>query len=187
MKKHELLIEAMKRYPFGTKFKGAEGDEFISSGIFTMVNGNILKDDYGLVYNNLTKKWSEIITEETRIPLLVSEDGVDLFEGNYYFNVQLVGGNNKKWKLISEIPSTGLNDKHFVFHTPNECKAFANKQAALDWIEQANKPKSKTLPLYFGQAAIINFDKSEVRIMDGDKEVSTLSFGDIKDLYVEIK
>lgn len=120
------------------------------------------------------------------VPKLImkSEDGVDLYEGNYYHRAykspSCANWNyNGFWK--------GLEADCYGIQKPEEFKIFSTKQAALKWIEKQNKPKSKTLPLYFGQEAIINLDKSEVRIMDGDKEVSTLSFGDINDLYVEVK
>lgn len=119
-----------------------------------------------------------------RIPLLVSEDGVDLFEGDVYFNVQLVGGNNKKWKLISEIPSTGLNDKHFVFHTPNEGKAFSTKQAALYWIEEANKPKEIIVSPNSNYPITVTKDGASIDISkkpcpDGNIDINLLEIAEI--------
>ena len=71
LKKHELLKKAYDNYPKGTKFIGAGGEEFVSSGCFNIVYGNILKDNYGLVYDVDADKWAEIIKEpkEIKVPL----------------------------------------------------------------------------------------------------------------------
>jgi len=67
-------------------------------------------------------------------------------------------------------------ETYYVVYSPNAEWAEIVKEEAKE-IEQQ---------LYFGQVAFINLKKSEVRIIDVDKEVSTLSFGDINDLSVNI-
>lgn len=120
--------------------------------------------------------------------IMKSVDNVDLYEGDDYHRAYFFDHGDKsihsKWTYDKVF---GLSEQHAVITGRGSAKAFHSKENALKWIDEMNKPKSKTLPLYFGQEAIINFDKSEVRIMDGDREVSTLSFGDINDLSVNIK
>lgn len=115
--------------------------------------------------------------------IMTSEDGVDLYVGDIYYHLWHKSG---KWEILSDRIRPVTVETSFYIGKASD-KVFHSKENALKWIEEQNKPKSKTLPLYFGQEAIINFDKVEVRIMDGDKEVSTLSFGDINDLYDVIR
>lgn len=216
MKKHELLIEAMKRYPFGTKFLSiAHKEKCISNGIFyfgAIDKENILTevDSIGR-YVYRAGKWAEIITEEKpkkiavaittereyklaqqhfkekgfgfsdsmysawgkgiiyalyqkrtnwglnkpdiqytivsfpdfakevgiRIPLLVSEDGFDLYEGDEYYNVWQ-NALNTKWNLGANVK---LEFADACIKEPARFKAFHSKQSALKWIDEQNKPK----------------------------------------------
>ena len=122
-----------------------------------------------------------------KVPVFVmkSEDGVDLYDVDECYNVEIKNGIASLSKNLFKNLFPCLSSSYFITR-PTEYKAFHSKENALKWIEEQNKPKSKTIPLYFGQEAIINFDKVEVRIMDGDKEVSTLSFQDIKHLHNQI-
>lgn len=76
-----------------------------------------------------------------RIPLLTSEDGVELFEGDDYHRAYL----HKKW-IADKCDNLQLN--HAVCRSDKgacQAKAYSTKQGALDWIEQANKPSQVVL------------------------------------------
>lgn len=70
-----------------------------------------------------------------RKPLLISEDGVELYEKSPYWLVSLEHG---KVKLLPEEGELMLN--HTIFRFRNILKAFSTKQAALKWIE-SQKPE----------------------------------------------
>ena len=110
--------------------------------------------------------------------IMKSEDGVDLYEGDEYVYVLFAGG---KWS-ISTSNFCGMYSYSFCIKERKTSKAFHSKENALKWIDEQNKPKEIKASLYFGHEVIINSYKSEIRIMDADKEVSTLSFGDIHDI-----
>ena len=70
-----------------------------------------------------------------KLPILTSEDGVDLYEDDEYFRVYK---EYDKWQLskgtfptYSEMTAINANER---------CKAFHTKEAALKWIEE-QKPK----------------------------------------------
>lgn len=223
MRKYQLLEKAMLDYPKGTKFIGAYEKEFESSGSFRInQKGNVLNNEFGLVYDKSTDKWAEIIKDEplkvdnypvvirssrelellidktgkeflanyegmcanypesngvffinfydganncsfnsqlsqclykiidfdfwaaqnnVDVPrvILTSEDGVELYEGDNYHRVQK--GDN--WYYAH--PAEKLTHTHAVVIVQEHNKAFHSKEAALAWIEKANKPKYITV------------------------------------------
>lgn len=69
-------------------------------------------------------------------PIIISEDGVQLFEGDNYFRA----GRSKpdatgKFKLFEGI---NLRSCHFVCSYPEVDKAFYIKEKAEKWIEEQN-------------------------------------------------
>ena len=79
-----------------------------------------------------------------KMPLLVSEDNVPLFEGDkYYYAINHFG----KW--ISSGGACVLFDKGEcgVLTIPETHKAFSTKKAALEWVKKHNKPKE--IEIYF--------------------------------------
>lgn len=84
-----------------------------------------------------------------KLPLLTSEDGVDLYEGDKYILVGIIKDN---WIILSF--SAILKDYAKVIRESKNYKSFFDKQAALDWIE-AQKPK-------------------EIRINIGDRDIKAI-------------
>jgi len=74
-----------------------------------------------------------------KVPLLTSEDGVELFNGDYGATVVIENKTigNPFWKV--NIPEDGLKTDKY--------KYFSTKQAAIDWIE-AQKPKDILVDLF---------------------------------------
>lgn len=72
---------------------------------------------------------------EVPIFVMMSEDGVSLFEGDDYHRVQF--GN--KWYYAHKADALNLTD--CVMITPESNKAFSTKEAAEKWIKEQNKPK----------------------------------------------
>lgn len=86
--------------------------------------------------------------------IMVSEDGVDLYEGDEYFAVS----NDSKI-----FPCTNLTSLHTVVIRSEVAKAFSTKEAAEAWIAEHNKPKEIRLKLDGGEA-IISKDKIRVHL-----------------------
>lgn len=139
MKKHELLKHAYDNYPKGTNFISfADNKEVVaSSGKFRVSQNNhqgIWVTDVEtswVVFCPDKKKWAEIV--ENKEPLLVSEDGVPLYEGDKYWDTFF----NEKWD--SPKVFTLFSNSVVVTHPNNSQKAFSNKEAAEAWIECANE------------------------------------------------
>lgn len=106
----------------------------------THVSGeNTYLKDYKII------PFSEFAKEHgIRVPLLVSEDGVELFEGDEY---TCVYNHDNVWYKGND--GLILKPENNCIDNPQESKAFSNRQAALDWIE-VQKPKNTQIPLYFG-------------------------------------
>lgn len=105
IKKWELLKYAYDNYPKGTKFIEAGGEEFVSSGCFNIVYGNILKDNYGLVYDEDNDKWAEIIVSEKPMSIL---DGKVVIQVNNEreFELLMQHFESKGWILNNGIKPT---------------------------------------------------------------------------------
>jgi len=192
MKKHELIKYAYDNYPKGTKFIGASdyagkiqestGDLRFSDNYFGIIN---YPNGKGIIYDGDKNAWAEIVKPKIsdKIPLLISMDGIELCEGDTYWPVYFHG--NDTW-AIEHSKETCLEFNHSCLVQPNKCKAFKDKQKALDWIE-AQKPKEIEVDLYFGSKAKVKDKDSEIFFYQGGDYHFKLSFGDIKDIYEKIK
>ena len=145
MKKHELLKYAYDNYPKGTKFKSAPSKiENVSNGKFIISCTGAVKMDKnerGTIIFSPINGWAEIVKEENRKPLLISEDGVKLFEGSGFHYVHL---RLSKWSYLGFCPE--LKKTHLEITSPVIAKAFSTKEAAEKWIEEQNNPKLIELP-----------------------------------------
>jgi len=147
MKKHELLKHAYDNYPKGTKFLNLGASERTlceSNGVFYADKFGV-KDSETHYFIFGSGKWAEIVTEEPkRVPLLTSEDGVDLYEGDEYYRAEIFQG---KWNLSDYTNNYIINDlkpSHAVVHSPEMSRAFSTKESALKWIDE-QKPKEIVL------------------------------------------
>ena len=113
MKKHELLKKAYDNYPKGTKFMGAGIEEFVSSGCFNIVNGNILKDNYGLVYDVDNDKWADIIVEFKPKSIL---DGKVAIQANKPKEIKLRGERHTCFINTDESIELGYKDSLIILH-----------------------------------------------------------------------
>ena len=131
MKKYELI-----------RFKSAKTTfECISNGrMYISIRDNNIRTLGYMVYYSQNKKWAEIILEAEqpeqleqpeRKPLLVSEDGFDLFEGNLYY---LVYRNNNEWYITLVI----LKQDTIISDSENN-KAFKLQQNAQAFRNENNK------------------------------------------------
>jgi len=85
-----------------------------------------------------------------KVPLLVSEDGVELFKGDEFWHV-CVGNNSSSLGHYNPIKLNGLVGTPYN----EQGKFFSTKQAAIDWIE-SQKPKEVTVKLTNHIEALIN-------------------------------
>jgi len=153
MKKHELIKHAYDNYHKGTKcISAASATKFICSGIFDVDdNGNIFDDSNGyIIYTARSgdSKWARIINDDSCPEIvIISEDGVDLYEGDsFWWTMKASDG----WFLMKhdeiEYDTTEFvfNHNHkmtLVIKEPETNKAFYAKEAALAYIEKHNKSK----------------------------------------------
>lgn len=138
MKKWQLIAKAYQDYPKGTKFKDEyKQQEVVSSGEFNIVNKAVVartNKGVSIVYSPLTngEKWAEIV--EKKEPLLVSEDGLPLYEGDpHSIATQCASG---KWSFAGR---QNLKRTHMVITHPKKAKAFLTNEYAQAWIECANE------------------------------------------------
>lgn len=108
-----------------------------------------------------------------KLPLLTSEDGVDLYEGDEYHSIWKVS--EGIWNLDEEMYKSFKNNDKIFINEPDEFKAFSTKQAALDWID-AQKPKEIILEFY---AYKFTIKKDSVNVSHGDSD----TFIDIKAIF----
>lgn len=94
-----------------------------------------------------------------KFPLLTSEDGVDLFEGEKYHGI---GKSYGEWSYYNEYDVHEAH-KEYLQRSPNDAKAFSTKQAALSWIE-SQKPKS--IYYDFNPACYVIADNTGIYIND---------------------
>ena len=133
--RQELLEEAKRRYPVGTRFKGMFTDSvYISEDKFVLKEMNIACTCDGrdiIIFDAGNNKWAVILAH-----LFQTEGGVDIFEGDEYWYVQTgeyetsVVRNKFPWKAKRCNPSTDMID----LKNPN-IKRFSTKQAAESWLE----------------------------------------------------
>lgn len=88
-----------------------------------------------------------------RVPLLVSEDGIELFDGDEYTCVYHHEG---VWYKGND--GLVLKPENNCVDNPQESKAFSTPQAALDWIE-AQKPKKVVVSIWGDEDATVYKDK----------------------------
>jgi len=151
MKKHELLKFAYDNYPKGTKFiSGSKSKEIIeSSGVFRISQNEsqgTWVTDYvtSYVICSTNGKWVEIVKPKiaVKLPLLTSEDGVDLYEKDSIF---IAVKRDEKWMLdwhadeAEDNEQFELTDNGKFISTEKE-KYFSTKESALKWVEE-QKPK----------------------------------------------
>lgn len=133
---------------------------------FVAVSGVVKWEDYAIItFTDFAKE------HNIKLPLIKSEDGVWLYEGDELFEVNKRNGNNN-WYLVDANNGLGywtvgksaekwkLSEKDGYVS-----KAFSTKQAALDWIE-SQKPKEIPLQLSCDRHFAV-IDKSTVKIKIG--------------------
>lgn len=110
-----------------------------------------------------------------RVPLLTSEDGVELFEGDEYYYVWKQNG--KGFELLRDNTyKLEINNIKDFKHENN--KAFHSKENAFKWIEEQNKPKEVELKISNSSITAI-ITKDEVYNIDNLK---CLEYSDIKEI-----
>ena len=186
MKKHELLKFAYDNYPKGTKFiSGSKSKEIIeSSGVFRISQnesqGTWVTDDVtSYVICSTNGKWVEIVKPKiaVKLPLLTSEDGVDLYEKDSIF---IAVKRDEKWMLdwhadeAEDNEQFELTDNGKFISTEKE-KYFSTKESALKWIEEQN-PKETFLE--YG-AYKFTIKKDSVNVSHGDSDTDI----DIEAIY----
>lgn len=90
---------------------------------------------------------------EVPVFVMLSEDGVDLYEGDKYFRAGRSGPYASGDYIIYETES--LKKHHFVCCYPDSDKAFSTKEAAEAWIKEQNKPKEITIQVEHDQQIIV--------------------------------
>ena len=80
--------------------------------------------------------------------IMKSEDGVNLYEGDECYNVEIKNGIASLSKNLFKNLFPCLSSSYFITR-PTEYKAFHSKENALKWIDEQNKPKEITVDLYF--------------------------------------
>lgn len=135
--RQELLKEAKRKYPVGTKIKNAYCPE-VNTDIRTITSEPYFKggDIYvkvaetnthiNLIHNGV---WAEIVK-----PILISEDGVEIYDGDWYYFVKNL--NIGHCRCIKGMPSGEQKPGDINFST---------KEAAEEYIA---KHKEKTLEDY---------------------------------------
>lgn len=115
-----------------------------------------------------------------KVPLIISQDGVELFEGDSYHRVYF---NSKKW--IYNMYWNNLEEDNFIITDPDKFKAFSTKESALKWIED-QKPTSIGLTLDNGSKATVfdigqvNFDKPRSFLLNSDIQAIAKAMEDLK-------
>lgn len=122
--RQELLEEAKRRYPVGTRFKSV-----LSGKIYTIESTSHKWIDKGIEADNLPwvyydGNWAEILT-----PLFQTEDKVDIYEGDEYWY---------SYKSAHCCCHCGNANLNVTF--PDDIIRFSTKEATEAWLK-ANKPK----------------------------------------------
>lgn len=113
--------------------------------------------------------------------VMQSEDGVDLYEGDDYHRAWYEK-EKSKWFYDS---CTNLNSMHAVCRTDDnakQAKAFSTREAAEKWIEEQNRPKSVTIPLFkHKECKSAEITTKKITIRDGG-DIYYLKPSDIEDV-----
>lgn len=132
MKKHELIFQAYKKYPYGTVYYHPKTKEkLISSGylVFDGTGGIFDPNSLGFVYNK--NKWAPTPNDV----VFTTEDGVPLFHGDPFWMT-----NMEKTKIISHKHSDIFNvDSREGKNYELLALPFSTREAAEAAIEKAKK------------------------------------------------
>jgi len=97
------------------------------------------------------------ITKTTEQPIIISEDGVPLYEGDKVYSVHISRAGD--WQII-ELPMKKHNEYVFMQKgREHESKGFSTKEAAEAWIKEQNKPKEIRLHQYSKVPAIVSKER----------------------------
>lgn len=138
--RQELLKEAKKRYPVGTKFKSIYSDEIITVKTNTyrvFEDNDVIVDYFNFIYNG--GKWAKRY-------LFTSEDGVEIFEGDKYWFTDdkvIVRGSQKTvegWKI-----NEGDSLKRFSTEKTAQAYLDSLKEKALEDYEDILLKDSKVI------------------------------------------
>lgn len=183
-KKHELISEATKRFPKGSTIKSDYCNEtFDSSGVFIFWGNSLMmeKDErtHFTVYELDLNKWAELV--EKKEPLLVSEDGVELFEGDEFWHV--INFNNRTELGIKN--PIKLNDAELKVALSNldENKIFSTREAAEKWISEQKKPKEIEVKMSVFKENYALVRKDGVHLMSETSLRFCLSKEDLENIY----
>lgn len=158
MKKHELLTESLKRFPNHTKVKSEISGEFKSQLPYWIDGTGSVSDKNGkCLYEKDRNKWAELV-ESKKEPLLVSEDGVELFEGDKYYPVWIKSDN-----IATEFSENVLDKTRDCILCPEKNKAFKYEDNALQFVNDYNKPKEIEVKLFNNKTAIVKSDLIEIK------------------------
>lgn len=132
--KQEIIAEAKRRYPEGTKFRTlSESNNVVSTKSYWHYSNDQIwfhgVSSNGVVYQNGI--WAEIVT-----PVIRSHDGVDLYDGDSYYSVP--AKHNTAHEHCSKIVTNVIKNSYCV---NNNCwYFFSTRKAAAEYINN-NKPK----------------------------------------------
>lgn len=115
-------------------------------------------------------------------PLLISVDGVQLFEGDEYWCVIKL---NTGWGLLDENRSNSIMEISLVVTEAEVYKAFFVKENALAWIADQNKPKEVEVKL-FGLENKATISKDRIRITNSGFTIC-ITPSDIEDISHALK
>jgi hypothetical protein len=163
----ELLEEAKNRYSKGCRIriiKGARAGKvcplLLGYG-FVYEDGDILSytghRSYYTIYSD--GKWAEVVE-----PLLTSEDGVNLYEGDSYWWVDI---KHNKYELSSKCT---CKKEIFEDNYPVDSVVFSTKGAARKYIDE-NKPKDFEILSFINNSNSVIFNK--VKGFDGFSSLNT--------------
>jgi len=106
-------------------------------------------------YEAELKEWAIPVLDKK--PLLISEDGVKLFEGTLYWSVNNMSG---EWLLSNDKKADKkeyeMATQSLVVTKPTQHKAYYLKGNALKFIEKMNKPKEIEIELHSRGGVLIN-------------------------------
>lgn len=189
---NEKEFHALMRYYDSLGWKCQSGDApleltYLSTYPFSFENNFCrvnTSDSYQIIpFSDFSKE------HNIKLPLIKSEDGFWLYEGDKLFEVNKRNGNTNwylvdadnglgYWTVKSNVDKWTLGEKEGFIS-----KAFSSKQSALDWIE-AQKPKSKEIKLFGFKIAYVSADK--ITIDDG-KYTFDLFPSDLEDINHALK
>lgn len=133
--------------------------------------------------------FGQLVDLLTRKPLLISEDGVELFEGDEFFEVNQRSF-SQEWYLVSSIHKVGKTAEKWELGEKDGyvSKAFSTKKAALDWIAEQNNPKEIKVKLFNKSlCAVVNEKNISIQYCEGVGNPIEISHSDIEDILHAIQ